>query len=224
MHPLFAQPEWRSWAGVVRGGPAIATDEARSELLQRAVPVLTNVLYTAREALLQQGQQHNYEVQRRLDQLNTSINSLLTGAIPLTIQGVGHFGSSPDLQLAGDMLATVAVGQRPAQAPGENLPPAYSLLDLRTVADAWREWKEGTGGHPAVEVLEREWGTRWRPLPKQRTAFCRRKVIWDEIERRIATGLATTDAVAQVEALRGKGSLMKLYHTLKDMRKEVVVS
>jgi len=66
--------------------------------------------------------------------------------------------------------------------------------------------RKGLVGHPAVEVLEREWGTRWRPLPKQRTAFCRRKVIWDEIERRIATGLATTDAVAQVEAYRVKGA------------------
>ena len=33
-------------------------------------------------------------------------------------------------------------------------PPAYTLIDVRTVRDAWREWKEGIGGRLAVEALE----------------------------------------------------------------------
>jgi hypothetical protein len=37
-------------------------------------------------------------------------------------------------------------------------PPAYTLMDLRTVADAWREWKEGIAGFPAGEQLESSWG------------------------------------------------------------------
>ncbi|KAJ6439810.1 hypothetical protein O9K51_07701 [Purpureocillium lavendulum] len=32
----------------------------------------------------------------------------------------------------------------------------------RTVAGIWREYKEGTGGNPALEALEREHGTGWR--------------------------------------------------------------
>lgn len=32
----------------------------------------------------------------------------------------------------------------------------------RTVAGIWREYKEGTGGNPAIEALEREHGTGWR--------------------------------------------------------------
>jgi Transcriptional activator of glycolytic enzymes len=76
-------------------------------------------------------------------------------------------------------------------------------MDVRTVADLWREYKEGLAGGPAVEKLEAEWGARWRPLPKQRTAWCRRKVILDEVLRLIQTGLSPEDAVVELEARRG---------------------
>ena len=89
-------------------------------------------------------------------------------------------------------------------------PPAYRLLDLRTVADAWREWKEGIAGKPAVEQLETVWGPKWRPSAAARTAFCRRKVIWDEIHRLLQAGLALDKAVGQLEALRNGKSLLKL--------------
>jgi hypothetical protein len=92
-------------------------------------------------------------------------------------------------------------------------------MDLRTVADVWREWKEGIAGFPAVEQLESSWGPAWRPLPKHRVAFSRRKVIWDEVNRLLQTGLTQDDAVAQLEALRNSGSLYRLVGLLQERLK-----
>jgi hypothetical protein len=97
-------------------------------------------------------------------------------------------------------------------------PPAYQLLDLRTVADAWREWKEGIAGKPAVEQLESVWGPKWRPSAAARTAFCRRKVIWDEIHRLLQVGLALDEAIGQLEALRNGKSLLKLAALIQQQR------
>jgi hypothetical protein len=93
------------------------------------------------------------------------------------------------------------------------------LMDLRTVADAWREWKEGIAGFPAVELLESCWGAAWRPEAKQRVAFCRRKVIWDEVNRLLQAGLTQNDAIAQLEALRSGKSLYKLGLLLQQMQR-----
>ncbi len=98
-------------------------------------------------------------------------------------------------------------------------PPAYTLIDLRTVADVWREWKEGIAGFPAVEQLESSWGAAWRPEAKQRVAFSRRKVIWDEINRLIQAGLTQDNAVAQVETLRSGKSLYKLVLLLQQRQR-----
>lgn len=48
---------------------------------------------------------------------------------------------------------------------------------VHTVKDAWREWREGLAGRPAVCELEDKWGSRWRPGNTVRVQFCRRKVL-----------------------------------------------
>jgi hypothetical protein len=55
------------------------------------------------------------------------------------------------------------------------------MAKVWTVADLWQEWKVGLGGAAPIEQLEKRWGARWRPSRAQKTAFCRRKVILDEI-------------------------------------------
>jgi len=42
----------------------------------------------------------------------------------------------------------------PPSRPIDAGPPAYTLFDARTVADVWREWREGIAGGPALQVLE----------------------------------------------------------------------
>jgi len=93
-------------------------------------------------------------------------------------------------------------------------PPAYNFITAQTVADVWREFKEGIAGGPAVEELERQWQARWRPTTAQRTAWSRRKLVIDEIERLIKTGLTPANAVAVLEDQRGSGSLRSLQNRL----------
>ena len=65
-----------------------------------------------------------------------------------------------------------------------------------------------------MEELERQWQARWRPTTAQRTAWSRRRLVIDEVERLIRTGLAPADAVAVLEDQRGSSSLRSLQNRL----------
>lgn len=97
--------------------------------------------------------------------------------------------------------------------------PAYELFDARSVADVWREWKVGIPGRPALQGLEEAWGFRLRPTPRHRTAWSRRKVILDELNRLIARGRSEEAAVAELEALRRSRRLRSLIEDLKAKQK-----
>jgi len=119
--------------------------------------------------------------------------------------------SGPLQQGQGPITNTATAAEAAALNPG---PPVYELAKARTVLEAWREYKTGIGGGP-TEELETLWQARWRPLQRQRTAWCRRKVIIDEVLRLTESGLAPDDAVAELEARRNKRSLQVLHDELK---------
>lgn len=82
-------------------------------------------------------------------------------------------------------------------------PPIYKLFAAKTVRDAWREWREGIGGRPALEQLENDWCSASRPTRKLQIAFCRRKVVLDEVLRLVQSGFPTPEqAVAELDARR----------------------
>ncbi|RKK80768.1 hypothetical protein BFJ71_g15816 [Fusarium oxysporum] len=93
-----------------------------------------------------------------------------------------------------------------------------NLAKVFTVRDVWKEWEEGIAGQPAVRVLEETWGSRWRPGNRIRVQFCRRKVIWDELLARTASGKNEEEAVAELELLRAGRSLNRLIDELKQRR------
>jgi Transcriptional activator of glycolytic enzymes len=103
------------------------------------------------------------------------------------------------------------------------VPPAYSLMKAHSVADVWREWKEGIAGRPPVEELERAWGARWRPGHQMRMAWCRRKVVLDEITRLIQSGLDPTLAVQHLETQRQRNrqTLPSLIRALQAERRQL---
>ncbi|KAK6080534.1 hypothetical protein SCUP234_05080 [Seiridium cupressi] len=104
-----------------------------------------------------------------------------------------------------------------SQTPG---PPAYDYRTVGTVDEVWREYREGIDGQPAVEELDATWGSRWRPEPRGRTWYSRRKVIWDKIKEHIAEGMEEDEAVREVEKLRDGGTINKLIRMLQDERKD----
>jgi len=109
-------------------------------------------------------------------------------------------------------------GQGDAYAPQTAAPPDFRPVPLFTVGQVWQEWKEGFGGNPAVEKLEKDWGTRWRPDARMRKWFSRRKVIWDRLREIVAAGHTSDDAVRQLEDLRKGKSLNQLVNLLQQQK------
>jgi hypothetical protein len=73
-------------------------------------------------------------------------------------------------------------------------------------------------GGPAVKDLELKCGSKWGPLPRKRVAFCRRKVVVDNILKQQQRGQSASDAITALELLRGDRSIDWLIKELKRQR------
>lgn len=93
---------------------------------------------------------------------------------------------------------------------------------LTTVSGLWQEWKTGLGGEPSVESLEARYGPKWRTSQAERKFYSRRKVIIEEITKRISTGMDQWRAVEEVEEVRGGKSLDGLSKMIVERRKSAV--
>jgi hypothetical protein len=212
----FNRPDWDAFALLVRADAA--TSAPQSLLLQRALPELSSVLESMREALLYNGNQLAY----RLEGIQSSLDCLLQGQVPVTF--TGYFGMlQRSLPTPGDAAVALptltpvpaydAAALSTAPLPG---PPVYTALaKVYTVKDVWREWREGLAGQPALQELEEAWGSCWRPGNVVRVQFCRRKVVWDEVLARVARSKSEDAAVAELELLRASRSLSQLVDELK---------
>ncbi|KNB19478.1 hypothetical protein FOXG_16742 [Fusarium oxysporum f. sp. lycopersici 4287] len=185
----FNGPEWDEFAVAVRSD-AVGATEPLSLLVQRALPELSGVLESTREAVLQNSQRLAIRLEARLEGIQGGLDAVLQGKVPVTF--TGHFGAGPAVSLA------------PAPAPEPPVPG---------------NGREGIAGQPAVRVLEETWGSRWRPGNGIRVQFCRRKVIWDELLARTASGKSKEEAVAELELLRAGRSLNRLVDELKQRRR-----
>ncbi|KAI1164472.1 transcriptional activator of glycolytic enzymes-domain-containing protein [Nemania serpens] len=107
-----------------------------------------------------------------------------------------------------------------AATPTAATPPQYDYRTVATVEEVWREYRQGMDGQPAIEKLDSIWGSRWRPEPRGRTWYSRRKVIWDKIKEYMTEGMDEDAAVQEVEKLRDGGTINKLIRMLQDDRKD----
>jgi hypothetical protein len=225
-HAPFYGPDWDEYALLVQAD-AIGASEPHSLLLQRALPELSGVLQSSREALLQNSQRLAARLEGKLQAVQGSLDALIQGQIPITFTGYFGTGLAP--------VPATAMAPVPVPAPvaplltGPSLPvpplaitpgpPTFTALARAfTVKDVWREWREGLAGQPAVRELEEQWGSRWRPGNTIRVQFCRRKVIWDEVLARTARGKTEEEAVAELEQLRAGRNLNQLIDELKQRR------
>ncbi|KNB17625.1 hypothetical protein FOXG_21990 [Fusarium oxysporum f. sp. lycopersici 4287] len=202
----------RSYADVTRLTPFLPHNDSRT---LAAPPNPTDVLYCTIDDHLQG---------REREGIQGGLDSLLQGKVPITF--TGHFGAGPAVSLAPapapSAAPTLNFNAAPAPAPEPpvpGMPVVAALAKVFTVLDVWKEWEEGIAGQPAVRVLEETWGSRWRPGNGIRVQFCRRKVIWDELLARTASGKSEEEAVAELELLRAGWSLNRLVDELKQRRR-----
>jgi hypothetical protein len=222
-----------------------AESEPQSALLSRAVPEVAAAMASGSAAILAQQHRLHENNQLKLNQIHELLLGLTNGHTALRIHGFATFGetpaasvglpvtlqNNPALAAASSRHSIVQMPQgppppaglapltpTPSAEPAPAQPPTYTLMDTYNVQDAWREWEYGIGGHLPVKVLEERWGHHWRPGTKAKVAFCRRKVIWDEIIRLMRSGLTEEVAVAKLEDLRDGKSLYKLHNLLKALQ------
>ncbi|KAJ6437110.1 High-osmolarity-induced transcription protein 1 [Purpureocillium lavendulum] len=223
----FNGPEWDVFAVAVRS-TAVGATEPVSLLVRRALPELSCVLESTREALLQNSQRLAIRLEARLDGIQGGLDALLQGQVPITF--TGYFGAGSAAALAPTPALSTAptlnlhTAPAPAPAPTQEplvpgMPIVTALARVFTVRDVWKEWEEGFAGQKAVRELEETWGSRWRPGNGVRVQFCRRKVIWDELLGRMASGKCKEEAVAELEHLRAGRSLNRLVDELKQRRR-----
>ncbi|OBT81367.1 hypothetical protein VE02_10288 [Pseudogymnoascus sp. 03VT05] len=127
--------------------------EPPSLLLQRALPKLSGVLESSREALLQSSRHLASRLKGRLQGIQGSLNALLQGHVPITF--TGYFGAGPTEPIAPPPPTTPSLTQVRVGV-GVAVTPTIG-------AAVGREWKEGLAGQPVIYKLEESWGSRWRP-------------------------------------------------------------
>lgn len=101
-----------------------------------------------------------------------------------------------------------------------NEPPIVEQSSLDTVPEVWEEWRYGRDGNPSLESIDALWGPRWRPDPRIRVWYGRRKAILDQIRKYMADGIDEKTAVTEVENMRCGRTLHWLSRILLDNRKQ----
>ncbi|KAK3302614.1 transcriptional activator of glycolytic enzymes-domain-containing protein [Chaetomium strumarium] len=89
---------------------------------------------------------------------------------------------------------------------------------LRTVGDLYQLWRRGFAMMPAIDQLEKQWGSQWR-LRNERQLFSMRKVVVDEVVRLAgARGWPEEDAVQEVGKQRVEGGNLSLDALAKHLK------
>lgn len=247
----FHGPAWDEFALALRADAAV--EEPQNLLLQRALPEINSVLVSTCEAILHNSNRLanklEQDFEHKLDKLKSSLAVLINNQIPVTLtgyfgpphppnhpqgrvpQGVRQHTAQTHLQESTPFLAqpvpnpALSALPNPPSGQGITMPPVFSsLIKVYTVKDVWREWKEGLAGRPPIKELEQTWGSRWRPGNRIRVQFCRRKVIWDELQARIASGKREEEAISELESLRADRNLNQLVNELKQHRQQQIRS
>ena len=210
-HAPFYGPDWDDFALTVRS--SVASGEPPSLLLQRALPEISSVLESSRDAIIQNNNRLMSGIERRLeerlDSVQKCLDTLLQGRAPISPVECTRQPAATETPATEALAATEATGA-----------PAFAALSkVFTIKDVWKEWKDGFAGRPAIRELEEKWGSRWRPGNAIRVQFCRRKIIWDEILARTARGKGEDEVIAELELLRAGRSIIYLADELKKRRR-----
>ncbi|CAD6943463.1 unnamed protein product [Tilletia controversa] len=136
----------------------------------------------------------------------------------------------PEASRALALLSGPSANARERGGDSEEVPAGFEQdRTISSCVDLWREYKEGIGGAPSVEDMDKKWNARWRRLDKDRVHYKRRMIIINRIKAVIASEKVSAErAVFLVErarlALSTPRSLDKLSKMLRDETFEVALS
>lgn len=245
-HPVFVREDYRLFASQLQ--QSLVHGQTPQEVqLHQTVPLIADRLINIHKDLQQTINIWSQKNQEQLKNIELQFQDLFSGRVTLNLQAkrpllnessldppLGPCTTSPNRQdslerseqpIPSSSTSAPLPPSLPSALLSSSLPSSPSSYRLsrtiQTVPELWREWTCGLGGNPSVQILEELHGPRWRPEPKERIFFSRRKVIIDEIRRRHESGHISFDAaVEEVELVRtrGKLSLHKLSELLSHAR------
>ena len=140
---------------------------------------------------------------RRLNPIETKLDELMTkfdNAAPPAKAAMPETVESTDKPSKGKG-ATIFSHAAEYGAKHAGKFPVEVVIFKATVAEVWAEYTTGIGASPSLRSLEAEYGCRWRGYKGGRAAWDQHKVVYDEIERRLAAGEAEAAAVGAVQAM-----------------------
>jgi hypothetical protein len=231
-YPPFYGPEWDQYANEVRINVEEALEPA-SQLVQRALPEMCNIISTWQNRLLNSQQRIMSHVKghdKRFDYLESQNAKLFTLAIKNAVNVLQEAASMSNevailaaeamnpivgLALATENTATATTQLVPRTEDTSSHYVATALPKVYTVYDVWRQYKIGLPGAPAgIEELETRFGSRWRPGNTLAVAIYRRKVVCNEVSRLIRSGQSEEAAIEAVDRMRAGRSISALAKAL----------
>jgi hypothetical protein len=93
----------------------------------------------------------------------------------------------------------------------KKVPNLRMSRQLHTVAQAWREYKNGIPPHAAIKSTEELYGSKWRSSSADTLYYLRRKPLFDTIELCVVQGISDAEAVQVLE------SMLNMYRSLRSL-------
>jgi hypothetical protein len=239
-HTLFEDAEYIEFAESVRNACQEASDPASQSILTIAPQIasMMNTKFAQSDQKTDILREEVVKVRETLMEIQTQTNDILQGNLinemrfDLTSQGNvswrisverGNENAGPSMMRLTSANSSSNATSGTSSSASDSAPRqvTYKMSrSIKTVKDLWREWKQGLGGHPAVEYLEATHGTSWRNGDDR--FINRRKIILKEVERLVSSG-EKADHEEAVDYLDGlitdnRGSLDWLQKRVKPSR------
>jgi hypothetical protein len=220
-HPIFHCEQYREFAATLKD--AVDTSAVpQEERLQQAVPLIAEKLTDMTRVLHDQHNMLHNKLDTQYAVHNTfqqKMADIFSGRSNIRIQT----DSFPEQHDAMDTDEAVDENYSPdltAVAVERSIPKYTLSRSLATVDEVWVEYTIGIGCNPSVQQLENTFGPKWRVSPKEQRYFCRRNILYQEIQKLISEGMSAADAVKKLENFRKSNkfsldALQKYLHRLK---------
>jgi hypothetical protein len=88
--------------------------------------------------------------------------------------------------------------------------------NARTIEGLLQEYTHGLNGSPSIKSLDLAYGPKWRVDRTENKFYSRRKPIFDEYDRLLASGLSERDAVGQL-----KTTMLEVGNSLDALQKKL---
>lgn len=188
-HDVFTGETYQAFERRVRS--ALPNDNGGSMLsssleVERVLPQMNNIIRTGFQAMLTQMRALKSDIgqsKEEMELMNSTMAAIFQQGAELLNHnhGGGSSSSVPARENGGGSSPLLMAGPIEEEVGAV---PIYKLSRrIKSVMDVWKEYKVGLFGGPAVEQLEMTYGTAWRKDRTESRFFCRRKKIYDEVQK-----------------------------------------